>query len=89
MDKQPREGTDIARSMTALNLSGKPMHIDDLLRAIGKEVTKANRLSLAGSLAGYVRERKWFTRTAPNTFGLIGMGVESAGEGNNPDHPVM
>lgn len=77
VEKKPRAGSDIARCMETLKLNGKPMHVDALLGALGKEVTKANRLSLAGSLAGYARDEKWFVRgPIPNTFGLIGMNLE-------------
>lgn len=88
-EKPPRAGTDVAKSMEALNLAGKPLHIDDLLRAIGKPVNKSSRISLAGSLAGYVRDGKWFTRTAPNTFGLIGMDLQNTTGEENPQKPVM
>jgi len=66
-----RPGSMVDRARIALREAGKPLHIEDLLRAIGKEVNKRNRASLAGSLGTYVRERVAFTRPQPATFGLI------------------
>lgn len=50
---------------------GSPMHIDDLLKALGKVVTRETKASLTGSLAAYVRKGEIFTRPAPSTFGLV------------------
>jgi len=61
----------IDKARTALRRVGKPLYIEELLRAMGKEVNKKNRVSLSGSLGSYVRQEYIFTRPAPNTFGLI------------------
>jgi hypothetical protein len=89
VEKTPRAGSDIAKCMDSIKLHGSAMHIDALLNALGKEQTKANRLSLAGSLAGYVREGKWFTRPLPNTFGLIGMNSDVVEEGGEEKPPAV
>jgi hypothetical protein len=47
------------------------MHISALLDAIGIQNTKKARVSLVGSLGAYVRKGSVFTRSGPNTFGLI------------------
>jgi hypothetical protein len=89
-EKKPRAGSEIAQCLDVLKLSGKPMHVDALLAAIGKEVNKANRVSLSGSLAGYACDGKWFIRAAtPNTFGLIGMELESKDQDAASERPVM
>ena len=73
---RPNSMVDKARK--ALQQAGRPMHVAELLGAIGKEVTKNNRTSLSGSLGFYVRQEEIFTRPAPNTFGLKEFeGVES------------
>lgn len=69
-----RPGTSIAQAHDVLKASGKPLHINDLLQKMGKTADKKSRLSLSGSLAAYVREGQIFTRTGPNTFGLIEFG---------------
>jgi hypothetical protein len=66
-----RAGTDVAKAQELILQAGKPMHVNELLKGMGKEVTKAARVSLAGSLGGYVRRTAIFTKPQPNTFGLI------------------
>jgi hypothetical protein len=76
-DAAPRElraGTALARVRTFLKESGQPQHISAILNFLGKPQDTASRVSLAGSLGGYARDGKIFTRPAPNTFGLIEFG---------------
>lgn len=68
-----RPGTTLAKAQEAIQKSGHPMHVADILKAIGKPTDRKNRVSLGGSLSGYVRRKEIFTRPAPNTFGLIEM----------------
>jgi len=65
-----KAGSAMEAVMKALKAAGKPMHIMDILKAIGREATPENRASVGGSLAAYVRKGVIFTRPAPNTFGL-------------------
>lgn len=74
-----RPGTTLAKAQEAIRKSGRPMHVADILKAIGKPTDKKNRVSLGGSLSGYVRRREIFTRPAPNTFGLIEKNKSSNG----------
>lgn len=74
-----RRGSSVARAREAILAAGAPVHIDDLLARLGKEVTRETKASLTGSLAAYVRREEIFTRPAPNTFGLIELG-HSEGE---------
>lgn len=66
-----RPGTALAKARDALLLAQKPLYVDDLLKAMGKEDTPKERVSLAGTLSSYVRSGRLFTKTGPNTFGLI------------------
>jgi len=68
-----RVGSDVARAREAILQAGRSLHIGELVTAIGKENTKANRISLAGSLGAYVRKGHFFTKTGPNVFGVVGM----------------
>lgn len=68
-----RPGTTLFRAQEAIQKTGAPMHISEILQAIGIENTQKARVSLVGSLGTYVRRGAVFTRPAPNTFGLIGM----------------
>lgn len=69
-----RPGTSIHAAMQALREHGKPLHIMDLLKAVGREPTAENRSSLGSSLAAYVRRGMVFTRPAANTYGLAEWG---------------
>jgi len=66
-----RPGSLMDKAQKALRRVGKPLYVEELLRAMGKEVNKKNKVSLSGSLGSYVREEHIFTRPAPNTFGLM------------------
>jgi hypothetical protein len=70
-----RPGSAVGMARDALRRSGRPLHLLDILTAIGKEPNSANRASLGGSLSAYVRKGEVFTRPAPNTFGLAEFGV--------------
>lgn len=69
--RELRHGSDVAKARNALMHAQKPLHISELLQAIGKPVDKQSRVSLSGSLGAYARDHIIFKRTAPNTFGLI------------------
>lgn len=82
-DKVLRPGSDMAKARDAIRLAGKALHVSEILVAIGKENIKKSRVALAGSLAGYVRKGMIFSKTAPNTFGLMELsgtnGLQSEG----------
>lgn len=69
-----RAGSAVAQAREFILARGEPAHLDDILEAMGKEATRDNKASLAGSLAAYVRRDEIFTRPAPNTFGLVELG---------------
>ena len=69
-----RAGSSVAQARDIILKLGSPIHIDELLEAMGKEVSRDTKASLAGSLAAYVRRQDIFTRPAPNTYGLIELG---------------
>jgi hypothetical protein len=79
-----REGSAIWLAQKVILEAGQPLHVSALLKAMGKDDTPANRVSLAGSLGAYTRDKKVFTRPAPNVFGLIEMGDASP---NDPAQP--
>jgi len=66
-----RDGSDLAKVRDILRTEGKPLHVDELLKLLGKEATRNSKGALAGSLGSYARKAVIFTRPAPNTFGLI------------------
>lgn len=71
-----RPGSLMAKAKNAIEVNGKPMHVNEILMALGIAPTKASKVSLVGSLGSYVRKGLIFSRPAPNTFGLISMKSE-------------
>jgi len=69
-----KTGSAVANAREIILNRGKPIHINDLIEAMGKQVTRESRASLTSSIAAYVRRGEIFTRPAPNTFGLVEMG---------------
>lgn len=73
--RQPRRalrpGSDVDLARAALMTAKRPLHINDLLVAMGRGTAKDERISLASSIQAYVRKGAVFKKTAPNTFGLI------------------
>jgi|HubBroStandDraft_6_1064221.scaffolds.fasta_scaffold40958_4 hypothetical protein len=70
-ERSLRPGTAVSLARDAIRKAGKPLHIGELLVALGKPDAKKHRLALSGSLATYVRRGEIFTRPEPNTFGLL------------------
>ena len=70
-EQELRPGTLLAQTRDILRKAGKPLHVNELLKLLGRDLDKKTRVSLSGSLSGYVRNQQIFTRPAPNTFGLI------------------
>jgi hypothetical protein len=66
-----RPGTDLAKARDFIKVHNRPQHVTDILKGIGKEANKANKISLSGSLSGYVRKGVIFTKPSPNTFSLL------------------
>lgn len=79
-----RAGTTLEKVLNILRKSGKPMKVMPLLTALGKEQTPVNRQALVGTLGAYVRQRKVFIKTGPNTFGLLEWENHRTTQENNP-----
>lgn len=82
-----RTGSAVAQARDIILQRGSPVHIDDILRSMGKEVTRDSKASLAGSLAAYVRKEEIFSRPAPNTYGLLELGHTTVDEAEEPEIP--
>jgi hypothetical protein len=76
-EKMFRSGSNISKAHDYLKQAKKPMYIEDILKAIGKTTSKADRSALAGALSWYVRQNQVFTRPSPGTYGLKEMDVKS------------
>jgi hypothetical protein len=66
-----RATSDMAKAADYVRGEGKPCHISDIVKGIGKEPTKPNIKSVAGAMNNYARQKRVFVRTAENTFSLI------------------
>lgn len=79
-----RPGSGMAQVRDAIIERGHPLHISALLEKLGKSASREARISLSSSLAAYVRKGEVFTRTGPNTFGLIELGHTAPSSGKPP-----
>ena len=77
--QQLRPGTLLSQARDVLRKEGMPMHVNEILKKMGKEVDKGNRISLSGSISAYVRKGVIFRKTGPNTFALVGSSQRAAG----------
>jgi hypothetical protein len=69
-----RAGSLVAQARNIIKARGAAVHVDEILKILGKEANRENKAALSGSLAAYVRRRDIFTRPAPNTYGLAELG---------------
>ena len=69
-----RPDSTLAKTRDILKTVGSPMPIGDLLKALGLPQDKKHRVSLAGTLSGYAKKGRIFTKPLPNTFGLLEFG---------------
>ena len=69
-----KEGSSAARAHKIIIDAGQPVHIDKILIAMGKEVSRSTKSSVTSAIAAYARKGEIFIRTAANTFGLIELG---------------
>ena len=82
-----RPGSAVAQAREVILRRKSPVHINDLLSALGKEVTRESKASLTSSLAAYVRKGEIFSRPAPSTFGLLELGHTSTAEDVDEEEP--
>ncbi len=76
LDGEPafHHGSDVAKARDWLRKTGKPKHISEILRGIGKNNDKKARVSLRSTISNYVRKEQVFSRPGPNIFGLLEFG---------------
>lgn len=79
-----RPGTSLAKARDAIRAAGRPMHVMELLTAVGKGNSRMERAGLSGTISAYVRRGEVFTRTGPNTFGLVDMPFKSEASSSEP-----
>jgi hypothetical protein len=82
-----KQGSAVAQARDVILDRGIPAHINEILDALGKDVTREAKASLTSSLAAYVRRGEIFSRPAPNTFGLLELG-HTADSGKQVEPPA-
>lgn len=65
-----RPNSMLAKARDAIKKAGRPLHVSEILTALGKPVERASRSNLSGTIGAYVRKGEIFIKTAPNTFSL-------------------
>ncbi len=65
-----RAGGSVARIYDLLKKHGKPMHIKEILEAMGKNTDIKSQQATGSQLNSYVRQSRIFSRDLPNIFGL-------------------
>lgn len=82
-----RTVSDVKRAYDLLCGVHQSLHISDILKGIGKEDTKQNRMSLGSSLARYARKGEMFQREGPNEFSAIDAGPSEEASLDDLSHP--
>jgi hypothetical protein len=82
-----REGSAAKRTRKMIIESARPLHINDILKGLGKSQDRGSRASLTSALGAYARKGEVFVRTSPNTFGLLEMG-HVAGSQSSDEPPA-
>jgi hypothetical protein len=79
-----RAGGAMARTRELILSQRRPLHVNDILKGLGKPVERGVRASLSTSLNTYARRGEVFVRTAPSTFGLLELGHGAVTETEPP-----
>ncbi len=79
-----RPDSAVGKAREAILKAGRPLHINEILKALGKAVNHDSKASLSGSIGAYYRSNQFFTRPAPNTFGLFELQQESKADDELP-----
>jgi hypothetical protein len=66
-----RAGSDVEKVREAILNAGKPLHISEIITALGRQDDADTKAKIAGLLGWYTSKGKVFTKTAPNTYGLV------------------
>jgi hypothetical protein len=66
-----RPGSDVQKIRDAILKAGKPLHISEIIYALGRTDDVDSKAKIAGLLGWYTSKGKVFSKVAPNTFGLV------------------
>ena len=63
--------SQVGMTIAVLRDAGAPLHVDEILKRIHQRGKVVKKLSLVGSIARLVKERRVFYRKKPNVYGLL------------------
>ncbi len=66
-----RAGSEVEKVREVILQAGKPLHLGEIIAALGKPDDAESKAKIAGLLGWYTSKGKVFTKTAPNTYGLV------------------
>lgn len=66
-----RPGSDVDKIREAILHLGRPLHLSEIITALGRPDDAETKSKLAGLLGWYIGKGKVFMKTAPNTYGLV------------------
>ncbi len=70
-----RPGSDVEKIREAILLAGEPLHLNQIIAALGRPDDAETKAKVAGTLSWYIGKGRVFTKTAPNTYGLVDPGA--------------
>ena len=82
-----RPGSEVEKIRDAILAAGKPLHVNEIIAALGRSDEADAKTKIAGLLGWYIGKGKVFTKTAPNTYGLVEVAAIPADFGEEPEQP--
>ena len=65
--------SSVGMTLEVLRHAGKPLHVNEIVKAVEVLGKKISKTTLTGNLWRYVKDKRIFYRAGKNTFGLIEM----------------
>lgn len=82
-----KPGSDVEKVRDAILAAGKPLHLNEIIEALGRTADADTKAKIAGLLGWYTSKGKVFTKTAPNTYGLVEVTSIPSDFGEDPPKP--
>jgi hypothetical protein len=80
-----RPGSDVEKIRDAILAAGKPLHLNEIIDAMGRSGDADAKAKIAGILGWYIGKEKVFVKTAPNTYGLVELAAIPTDFGEDPE----
>jgi hypothetical protein len=72
-----KPGSVMDQAYKYIQSAGRPVHIKEIVQGIGLEYDDKTNRTVSSQLNVYVNKGRYFTRTAPSTFGITEFGGDS------------